>query len=137
MANKKRLKKEIKQLRKRVEKAMERNLKAQKELGRLQKRIARGDTPESAASGLTEARSEGALDETPGSEALVESEEAGLASAQRATWKKHAYLRDRYEAHLAEGQDKTDARKRANADLVDKYGEESGFTEQDLQDILT
>ncbi len=135
MANKKRLKKEIKQLRKRVQKAMERNLKAQKELGRLQKRIARRD--KQATAGLSEARSEGALDETPGSEALVESEEAGLASAQRATWKKHAYLRDRYEAHLAEGQDKTDARKLANADLVDKYGEDSGFTEQELQDILT
>lgn len=135
MANKKRLKKEIKQLRKRVQKAIERNLKAQKELGRLQKRIARRD--EQATAGLSEAESAGVLDETPGSEALVESEEAGLASAQRATWKKHAYLRDRYEAHLAEGEGKSEARTRANADLVDKYGDDSGFTEQELQDILT
>ncbi len=137
MANKKSLKKEIKQLRKRVKKAMERNLKAQEELARLQKRIARRDVEAATAPDLTEPAAGEALGGAAESETLDEALEAGLGAAQRASWKKHSYLRDRYEVHLAEGRKKADARRLANADLVAKYGEESGFNEQDLQDILT
>ncbi len=137
MADKKRLKKEIKQLRKRVKKAMERNLKAQEELSRLQKRIATRDAQATDTPDLTEPAAREALDEAVESESLDEALEEGLAAAQRASWKKHTYLRDRYEAHLSKGRKKSDARRRANADLVAKYGEEAGFTEQDLQDILT
>ena len=136
MANKKRLKKEIKQLRKRVRKAMERNLKAQQELSRLQKRIARRDAGAAAAPNLGEPEVRQTL-EGMESEPLDEAMEVGLAAAQRATWKKHTYLRDRYEVHLFDGRKKADARNLANADLVAKYGEESGFTEQDLEDILS
>ena len=137
MADKKRLKKEIKQLRKRVKKAMERNLKAQEELNLLQKRMARGDAQGTVAPELNEPGPREALDEAVESGPLDEALEAGLAAAQRASWKKHTYLRDRYEAHLNDGRTKADARSLANADLVARYGEESGFTEQDLQDILT
>ena len=86
---------------------------------------------------LAEPAAREALDEAVESESLDEALEEGLAAAQRASWKKHSYLRDRYEAYLNDGRKKADARGLANADLVAKYGEESGFTEQDLQDILT
>ncbi len=133
MAGKKRLKKEIKQLRKRVKKAMERNLKAQEELSRLQKRIATRDAQGTAAPDLTEPAAREVVESGSLDGALEES----LAADHRASWKRHTYLRDRYEAHLNKGRKKTDARRFANADLVAKYGEEAGFAEQDLQDILT
>ena len=134
MADKKKLKKEIKLLRKRVKKAMERNLKAQQELGRLQTKMAKRAKQTRDPSGTAV---EDALEQSLLTEDIAGAEDAGLASAHRATWKKHTYLRDRYEVHLGEGQGKPNARKLANLDLVAKYGEESGFSEEDLQDILT
>lgn len=57
--------------------------------------------------------------------------------AQRKAWQRHEYLRDRYELHLAKGQDKGSARSLADKDLREKYGEEAGYTEQQLEQILS
>lgn len=65
------------------------------------------------------------------------SSRASLAIAQRKAWKQHSYLRDRYEYHLAAGQDKTGARLLANQDLKTEFGQEAGYTEQELQHILS
>ena len=135
MANKKKLKKEIKLLRKRVKKAMARKFKAQKELDRMQARIARREQRAAALAASTGVES--SFEQMPVPEAVEATEDMGFATAQRATWKKHTYLRDRYEAYLEEGRVKHNARRLANADLVAKYGEDSGFSEQDLEDILT
>ena len=51
--------------------------------------------------------------------------------------RKAAFLRDRYEFHLEQDKPKPLAREAANADLVAQYGEESGFTQQELEDVLS
>lgn len=60
-----------------------------------------------------------------------------VALAQKKAWKQHSYLRDRYEYHLAAGQDKSSARLLANRDLRAEFGQEAGYTEQELQHILS
>ena len=47
------------------------------------------------------------------------------------------FLRDRYEHHLGLKKSKTAARQEANQDLVVSFGPESGFTAQELNDVLT
>lgn len=56
---------------------------------------------------------------------------------QKQAWQRHGYLRDRYEFHLLEGREKSEARGLADRDLRDKYGEEAGYTMQELEDILS
>jgi hypothetical protein len=46
-------------------------------------------------------------------------------------------LRDRYEFHLEDGQNKTTARTLANEDLREKFGEDVGYPEQELENILS
>lgn len=60
-----------------------------------------------------------------------------VAIAQRKAWRRHGYLRDRYEFHLGDGQDKTTARILADKDLREKFGEDAGYTEQELEQILS
>jgi len=60
-----------------------------------------------------------------------------VALAQKKAWKQHRYLRDRYEYHLGAGQDKSGARLQANQDLRTEFGQEAGYTEQELQHILS
>jgi hypothetical protein len=56
---------------------------------------------------------------------------------QRKAWQRHGYLRDRYEFHLGSCRDKSKARVLADQDLREKYGEEAGYTEQELEQILS
>ena len=56
---------------------------------------------------------------------------------QREAWRRHSYLRDRYEFHLEAGEEKPTARLRANDDLVKKYGDSHGFSPDQLDGILT
>ncbi len=65
------------------------------------------------------------------------SRKTSLAVAQRKAWKQHSYLRDRYEHHLGAGRDKNEARLLANLDLRAEFGQETGYTEQELQHILS
>jgi hypothetical protein len=58
------------------------------------------------------------------------------APLQRQNWKRFSYLRDRYEFHL-KSQSKAKARVSANQDLIRTYGEESGYSEEQLECILT
>ncbi|MCP3867176.1 MAG: hypothetical protein GY703_03595 [Gammaproteobacteria bacterium] len=65
------------------------------------------------------------------------SSDTSVAMAQRRAWKRHGYLRDRYEYHLESGQEKHDARLLADKDLRAEYGEETGYTEDELHSILS
>lgn len=56
---------------------------------------------------------------------------------QREAWKRHSFLRDRYEFHMAEGKGKPESRLLANNDLEKKYGAAFGFSEDQLDGILT
>jgi hypothetical protein len=60
-----------------------------------------------------------------------------VSVTQRWAWQRHEYLRDRYEFHLGSGQEKSQARSLADRDLRDKYGENAGYSEQELEDILS
>ena len=57
--------------------------------------------------------------------------------AQREAWKRHGYLRERYEFHLEAGRNKDQARGLANSDLQERFGEEAGYTSQELEQILS
>lgn len=56
---------------------------------------------------------------------------------QKRAWKRHAFLLDRYEFHLTQGILKRHARLLADKDLRGEFGEEAGFDEQVLAEILT
>jgi len=61
---------------------------------------------------------------------------SGLATAQRQAWKRHQFLQDRFEFHVEHGLDKVQARLAANSDLVSKFGEEAGYSDDQLDGIL-
>ena len=58
------------------------------------------------------------------------------ASNHRIAWERYAYLHDRYEACIEKGANKEDARKMANKDLLERFGKEAGYTEQQLECIF-
>jgi hypothetical protein len=62
---------------------------------------------------------------------------ARISVSQRQAWKQHGFLRDRYEFHLESGQEKEAARELANRDLRDNYGDEAGYTVEELEVILS
>jgi seryl-tRNA synthetase len=62
---------------------------------------------------------------------------ARIGVAQKEAWKKHGFLRDRYEYHLEDGQDKVTARALANQDLRESFGDGAGYSKQDLENILS
>jgi hypothetical protein len=57
--------------------------------------------------------------------------------SQRDAWRRHGYLRSRYEYYLEQNEEKTVARQHAGQDLVEKFGEEAGYTESQLEHILS
>jgi predicted RNase H-like nuclease (RuvC/YqgF family) len=62
---------------------------------------------------------------------------ARIGVAQKQAWKQHGFLRDRYEYHLESGQANEIARVMANQDLMESFGEEVGYSEQELETILS
>jgi predicted RNase H-like nuclease (RuvC/YqgF family) len=62
---------------------------------------------------------------------------ARIGVAQKEAWKRHGFLRDRYECHLENGHDKATARALADQDLRESFGDEAGYSEQDLENILS
>lgn len=61
----------------------------------------------------------------------------GSISDRKKMWERHQYLRARYEHHLEAGLDKSRARIDADNDLRERYGEEAGYTREQLEGILT
>lgn len=69
--------------------------------------------------------------------ALFAQQTSKVGVAQKKAWKRHGYLRDRYEFHLAKGKDITDARNLAGQDLREEFGDDAGYSEQELAHILS
>lgn len=73
-------------------------------------------------------------------ESEVESSDASpgqaLGTIHKIDWKRYTYLHDRYEAHIEEGVEKPEARRLANLDLMEKFGNEAGYTNQQLKCIF-
>jgi hypothetical protein len=126
----------VKRLKKRAKKLKATNLRLKKRIRKLKKRL--GDRkpqvvePQgglSPAAPITDASN-------PDAEVATQ-DPGGIASSQRAAWKQHKYLRDRYELHLSNGVTKDRARELANDDLKSEYGESSGYSQEELSAILS
>ncbi|MCB1867490.1 MAG: hypothetical protein KDI43_02905 [Gammaproteobacteria bacterium] len=71
------------------------------------------------------------------SQSLHESSNTGSISERKKIWERHQYLRSCYEQHLEAGLAKQAARLNADKDLRLRYGASAGFTEEQLDSILT
>lgn len=133
---KKKPQKELKRLKKKVKKSSAANLALEKRILKLQKRLdARKQQIVNLESKLS---AQGSLPQSENTApAGIGDQEGGIASSQRAAWKQHKYLRDRYEVHLDAGATKTDARQLANDDLRMEFGMDSGFSQEELGAILS
>jgi hypothetical protein len=69
--------------------------------------------------------------------ALSDWQETASVSDRKKIWERHQYLRTRYEHHLAAGLGKDLARTCADQDLRTHYGEDAGYTEEQLAAILS
>ncbi len=69
--------------------------------------------------------------------ALSDWQETVSVSDRKKTWERHQYLRTRYEHHLEAGLNKNRARTCADQDLRGRYGEDAGYTEEQLAAILS
>jgi KaiC/GvpD/RAD55 family RecA-like ATPase len=68
---------------------------------------------------------------------LRSQQRARVGVTQRQAWKQHGFLRDRYEFHLESGKEKVSARALANQDLREAFGDEAGYSEEELENILS
>ena len=137
MVDKKKRKKEMKQLRQKAKRAESRQEEFRQEIKRLKKEISLRDQQIADLLGKGKKNAPMELGHSAAPKALHKIQKKGVATDQREAWKKYSYLRDRYEFYLDDDRDKTKARSLANQDLVGKYGEEFGYSEKQLIDILS
>ena len=137
MSKIKKFKNEVKRLKKKAEKAEAQKEALKQKIKQLKSKITARDKE------LSDLRLKLA-DDSPSpsapeaeSQALGGIQKKGVATDQREAWKKFSYLRSRYEHYLSEDSASSDARILANDDLITKFGEEAGYTESELLDILT
>ncbi|MBF0255964.1 MAG: hypothetical protein HQL47_05780 [Gammaproteobacteria bacterium] len=95
----------------------------------LEQRNAQIDGLQQQLACLSEARS--TTKQTP--QAKAPRSDEGL---KRQDWKRFSFLRDRYEFHLTK-QSKPKARLSANQDLIEAFGETSGYSPDELECILS
>ena len=69
--------------------------------------------------------------------ALSDWQETASVSDRKKTWERHQYLRTRYEHHLEAGLNKNRARACADQDLRERYGDDAGYTQEQLEAILS
>lgn len=134
---KKKDKKEVKRLKKQVKKLTAVNLTLEKRIRKFNRKLESRNQPAvEARASLSQAAT--IMDAAIPPAAAIGADEGGsIASRQRAAWKRHSYLRDRYESHLGTGATKQRARQLANDDLKTEYGSDSGYSEEELSAILS
>lgn len=71
------------------------------------------------------------------SQSLHESSNTGSISERKKIWERHQYLRSCYEKHLEAGLAKVAARVSADKDLRQRYGDDAGYTAEQLDSILS
>jgi len=71
------------------------------------------------------------------SQTLHDSSDAGSISERKKIWERHQYLRSCYEKHLEAGLEKVTARHNADQDLRQRYGDDAGYTAEQLDSILS
>ncbi|MES9970068.1 MAG: hypothetical protein ABW092_08545 [Candidatus Thiodiazotropha sp.] len=115
-------------------KKLKTELKSKDELiGGLQKRLKKSENKsEKSGKKNQQLKSSGSA-----AKLLRSQQSARIGVAQKTAWKKHGFLRDRYEHHLELGKAKEAARALADQDLRDAFGDEAGYSQQELEDILS
>ncbi|MCU7803832.1 MAG: hypothetical protein KZQ96_11590 [Candidatus Thiodiazotropha sp. (ex Lucinoma borealis)] len=68
---------------------------------------------------------------------LLAQQSTRVGIAHRDAWRQHGFLRHRYEYHMESGKEKTTARHLADKDLREKFGEDAGYSEEELEHILS
>ncbi|MCB1722963.1 MAG: hypothetical protein H6959_06225 [Chromatiaceae bacterium] len=134
---KKKAAKAVKRARKRAKKLASANLTLEKRVRKLKRKLgARAQEIADLHSRLARATpvAEAA---SPVSAAFGDSGGGNVATSQRSAWKRHSYLRDRYEFHIGAGETKDRARLLANEDLKHEHGADSGYTDDELSAILS
>lgn len=134
---KKKTKKEVKRLKKKAKQLTVVNLTLEKRIRKLKKKLgARKQQTVELRDSLRHATP--IMSAMSPSAAEIGADAGGRdAPSQRAAWKQHSYLRDRYESHLGTGVTKERARQLANDDLKARYGTGTGFSEEELTAILS
>ena len=134
MANKKKLEKELKRLKKKAEVQNEdskkkiKQLKSdlsqyEKQITKLRRKIGKNSETDAA--------------EESGIDPFGEFQNQGVAANHKESWKKFSYLRNRYEFFLEQRKEKTEARRLANEALIKKYDKSVGYSEDELDAILS
>ncbi len=113
--------KKLRQLQKEVEQLDRKLLKRKKQIVNLQRCL------------------DGAVGETKLKEtSSFENIQMSVASnVPRDVLRKAEFLLDRYEHHLGLSKTKRVARHHANQDMIENYGPDAGFTQQELEDVLS
>lgn len=136
MSKAEKLKKKIKQLKRKLEQRSSLPEKAKKEIKFLSRELKARDQAivelQRKLSGRPDVSSDSA-----GATLAEYSREKGLAIEHKHAWKKHKFLCERYDVHLDSGHDKDKARAMANRDLVNSHGKKAGFTAEELRGILS
>ncbi|MEJ1296826.1 MAG: hypothetical protein RPU64_09075 [Candidatus Sedimenticola sp. (ex Thyasira tokunagai)] len=126
-------KKELKQFKKKVLKADAKVKKLQQEIAQLDKRLVKRDERIKDL----QRRSKGKASEKKEEISLENIQKSVSIKPSRDALQKAGFLRNRYEQYLELNKAKTVARREANRDLVESYGPEAGFTDQELEDVLS
>ena len=136
MAKKEQMKKALKRLEKELDKAQRKERKTKKKLDKV-KEIVRKQNKKLRKWKAKEKRRITDRESIQTSAQDSEITQSSIVQSQRAAWKRHAYLRSRYEAYLQVGENKSDARVMANSDLKKQFGNEPGYSESELNEILS
>lgn len=136
MAKLDKLKKSIKQLKRKLNQQPILSKKAKKEIKHLTRELRIRDKVIANLQCQLDSRKD-AASELADAILIADSKDITLALDHKNAWKKHKFLCERYDAHLGSGHDKDSARAMANEDLTARYGNEVGFTAEQLCDILS
>ncbi len=136
MAKADKLRKIIKKLTRKLEQKTTPPKKSKKEIKRLKRALKERDR---IITGLQRQLAEqtGPSAESVESVLTLETRDKRLVIGQKNAWKRHTFLGERYEKHLNDGRGKEQARAMANQDLMDRYGDDIGFTPEQLLVILS
>jgi len=137
MSNNRKLKKEIKCLKKSAKTAKHALKIAEKQVKSLEKKITKRDRQIVNLQQMINKTSEREQEKRPETSKFTAIMKKGVAKGQKEAWKKYSYLRGRYEFYLEQDHDKAFAREVANRDLVNEFGEEAGYSESELLEILS
>jgi len=136
MAKLKKLKKKIKKIKQKFDQEFKLFRKAQKEIKSLKRKLQKRDQ---LIADLQRQHVEKKVSTPPPSTTtlLGETADKKLTVDYKSSLKRNKFLIECYEVHLGSVQEKDRARAMANQDLMDRYGEEFGFTKEQLGDILS